>query len=61
MDTLLGAIRKDFGEPIEEWVYWARQLMDWDSDATFLDLFHLMFYIKHQRFHPILEKEYELT
>ena len=61
MGTLLEAIRRDFDEPIDEWTYWATKLIDWKPDATFLDLFRLMFFIKHGRLHPVLEKGYETT
>ena len=61
MGTLLKAIRRDFDEPIDEWAYWATKLMDWKPDATFLDLFRLMFFIKHGRLHPVLEKGHETT
>jgi len=59
MGTLLKAIRRDFDKPIDEWTYWANKLVDWKPDATLLDLFRLMFFSKHGRLHPVLEKGYE--
>lgn len=62
MGTLFDAIRDDFNTPIEEWTFWAFKLMEWKPDATFFDLFRLMFFIKNKKLHPVLERwHYELT
>jgi hypothetical protein len=57
MGTLFDFIRTDFGRPIDEWTFWAYKLIDWKPDATFHDLFRLMFFIKHRRLHPELETD----
>lgn len=49
MGTLPEGIRTDFNEPLDEWVYWARELMAYQPEATFWDLLCLMFYIKTGR------------
>lgn len=43
MDTLSDNIRPD---PLDEWVYWAHELVEYKPEATFWDLLRLMYYIK---------------
>ncbi len=56
MGALPYDIRTDFEHPLDEWVYWARELMDYKPDATFWDLFRLMYYIKVGTLIPEEEK-----